>query len=118
MENNETALKLWYEIYLAHKEGISLVREIIVKLGGIDPEIEAIEKGDSYPYMNNIKDKIKFILLRAKGQRMSSYEIGEQIRNYEPKMNQSSVNQYCSILGRSFEINTERKGNKNKYYIE
>ncbi len=118
MSHDRTELKYWYDLYLIHKDALAFARKMVIELGGQDPDIEAIQKGDTYPYSSNIKGKIKFILKKFNGQRFSSKEIGDKLRVYEPDMNQTSVNQFCSILGKANDIGIESKGNKNKYYID
>jgi hypothetical protein len=113
---NDKLLDEFYQIYLMHKDAMAKVRKLIIDHGGEDPEIQSIKSGDSYPYSKGIKEKIKFILKKFPTQKMTSTDIGNNLQTYEPEMNQTSVNQFCSFLGKSNEIGVEQEGNKNKYY--
>lgn len=94
------------------------VRKLIINLGGEIPLAlyEFMPTQQEFPYSKTIKDKIIFILEKQKGRELTAKQILNILRSFDPEAVFSSVAQFCSMMGKTGEIEVI-EGYRNKYFI-
>lgn len=97
---------------------LNQTRKLIINNGGKDPgSLIAFQLNiPDYPYSKTLKEKIIFLLKKQENQKLTAKEIHSSIRLYEPETPLSSVSQFCSMLGKTGEIEVI-EGYRNRYFI-